>query len=271
MGELGPERTPKGGSVPPPALLSAEQTTTHTQILRLALAADESRRYWEHADPALSPAERLDRAFEQRWFGTKSVERVRLLLNNFTLRYDAYPGALVVLRRMHRMEAPLRLLVCHWHLQLADPTYRRFTGRFLVERRSRPGSPATVSRDAVMRWVEEQAPGRWAAATLTQFATKLLSAASEVGLVGGPPDPRELVLPRVPDRALEYGLHLLRELRFEGGLLSNPYLASVGLGPDALEVRLRGLSCVEHRRMGDMHELSWEHPSLLEWENRTHE
>src|SRR5262245_19593661 len=102
-------------------------------------------------------------AFEQRWFGAKSLERVRTLLANFAARYEAYPQALAVLRRWPGMEPQVRKLICHWHLQLADPVYRRFTGRFLVERRE--GAEKAVDRDVVLRWVTRTYPDRWGAAT----------------------------------------------------------------------------------------------------------
>jgi hypothetical protein len=245
----------------------AEQTEFHTRILRLALGIEESRAYWERVDPAvaaLAPGERAARAFDERWFGPKSVERVKLLLANFAVRYDAYPPALAVLHRWNRMDGVTRALVCHWHLQLADPLYRRFSGEFLVARRAAPGV-SEIRRDVVVRWVEERVPGRWGASTIIQFASKLLSAAFEAGLVGGTRDPRPIVLPRVSDLALGYCLHLLREVRFEGSLLANPYLASVGLGSDVVEARLRTLAGVRHHRMGDLHEFEWDAASLAEW------
>ena len=77
--------------------------------------------------------------------------------------------------------------------------------------------------------VADQGPGRWTMATKVQFASKLLSAAYAAGLVASRRDPRPLTVPRVPDDALEYLLYLLREVEFEGTLLDNPYVASVGL------------------------------------------
>ena len=49
----------------------SETTEIHTRILRLPLAAAESRVYWEHVDPAVVNSERAKLAFEQRWFGAK--------------------------------------------------------------------------------------------------------------------------------------------------------------------------------------------------------
>ncbi len=113
----------------------SEVTEIHTQLIRFALGVEESRSYWEHIDPSVPPADRALLAFEQRWFGSKSLERIRFLLTSFAKRYDAFPEALAVLRRWRGMDASTRQLVCHWHLQLSDPLYRRFTGDFLVARR----------------------------------------------------------------------------------------------------------------------------------------
>ena len=98
-----------------------EETVVHTRILRLALGIEESRAYWTHVDPTLPAAPRAIQAFEQRWFGAKSLHRVRTLLANFAARYDAYPDALSVLRRWRSMDLPTRQVLCHFHLQLTDP------------------------------------------------------------------------------------------------------------------------------------------------------
>ena len=123
----------------------AEATELHTRILRLALGVEESREYWANVDPTVPAASRARVAFEQRWFGARSADRVQTLLSYFSARFDAFPPALDVLRRWRAMDPPTRRLVCHWHLQLSDPLYRRFTGEFLVERRS----SSSVLRSAV--------------------------------------------------------------------------------------------------------------------------
>lgn len=244
------------------AVLS-EATAIHTQLIRFALGVEESRSYWEHADPALPAAGRAMVAFEQRWFGSKSLERVRFLLASFAKRYDAFPEALAVLRRWRSMDAPARQVVCHWHLQLSDPLYRRFTGEFLVARRGM--REPRIDRDGVLRWLKAELPGRWAEATAVQVASKLLSATSEAGLISPKRDPRALLLPKVPDVALGYLLHLLRSLRFAGTLTENPYLASVGLSEGFLEQRLRALRGVTFRRLGSVTELEWDAATLTEW------
>lgn len=244
----------------------SEATLVHTRILRLALGIEESRSYWEHLDVGVPVAKRSLLAFEQRWFGNKSLDRVRFLVANFVDRYDAYPEALGVLRRWQSMDAPTRQVICHWHLQLEDPLYRRFTGSFLVARRDqREAREGQVDRDIVLRWVKQEWPARWAEATNVQFASKLLSAASEAGILSPKRDPRALLTPKVTDLALGYLLHLLRGLRFDGTLTANPYLASVGLMGGLLDQRLRSLPGIVFRRMAHLTEFEWETPTLAAW------
>jgi len=245
----------------------SETTDVHTRILRLALGIEESRSYWEHVDPAVPVADRALTAFDQRWFGSKSLERVRFLLSNLGDRYDAYPEALGVLRRWRSMEASERQVICHWHLQLSDPLYRRFTGKFLVERRAL--RDPKVDRDIALRWVKNEFPDRWSEATCVQFASKLLSAASEAGVISPKRDPRALLLPKVPDLALAYLIHVLRGLRFGGTLTENPYLASVGLVEGFLDQRLRALPGISFRRMGQLTEFDWQAPTLTAWAEAT--
>ncbi len=75
-----------------------EETVVHTRILRLALGIEESRAYWTHVDPTLPAAPRAIQAFEQRWFGAKSLHRVRTLLANFAASLRG-PVSLVVKSR----------------------------------------------------------------------------------------------------------------------------------------------------------------------------
>jgi hypothetical protein len=235
----------------------------HTRILRLALGVEDSRSYWEHVDPSVPAVQRALVAFEQRWFGSKSLERVRFLISCFVDRYDSFPEALAVLRRWRSMDAATRQALCHWHLQLSDPIYRQFTGKFLVDRRGL--RDAKIDRDVVVRWVKGEFPGRWSDATVVQFASKLLSAASEAGLVSPKRDPRALLFPKVPDVALAYMLYLLRGLRYAGTLTENLYLASVGLSEGFLDQRLRALSGLTFRRMAHLTEFEWAAPDLASW------
>jgi hypothetical protein len=247
----------------PPRERPSEASAAHTRILRLALGVEDSRSYWENVDPSVPVAQRALVAFEQRWFGSKSLERVRFLVSCFVDRYDSFPAGLAALRRWRSMDAATRQVLCHWHLQLSDPLYRRFTGSFLVARRGL--FDAKVDRDVVVRWVKGEFPERWSDATVVQFASKLLSAASEAGLVSPKRDPRALLYPKVPDVALAYLLYLLRGLRFAGTLTENPYLASVGLSEGFLDQRLRALAGLTFHRMAHLTEFEWAAPDLETW------
>ena len=165
------------------------------------------------------------------------------------------------------MDVVSRQVVCHWHLQLSDPMYRRFTGNFLVERRG--SANPKVDCDIVLRWVKGEFSGRWGEATCVQFASKLLSAASEAGLISPKRDPRALLLPKVPDIALAYLLHLLRGVSFAGTLTENPYLASVGLVEGFLDQRLRSLPGISFHRMAKLTDFEWAAPTLAAWAEAT--
>lgn len=245
----------------------AEVDVVHARLLRLALGVEESRAYWEHVDPAVPFDQRAEVAFESRWLGAKSLERVRFILANFAQRYDAFPTALEVLRRWRSMDGPTRQAICHVHLQLSDPIYRAFTGAFLVERRAL--REPRVDRDATLRWVKATFPDRWSEATCVQFASKLLSAASEAGVISAKRDPRALLFPKVPDVALAYILYLLRGTRIQGTLVDNPYLVSLGLVDGFLDQRLSKLAGLAFHRMGTLFELEWGYPTLTAWAEAT--
>jgi hypothetical protein len=133
----------------------------------------------------------------------------------------------------------------------------------LLQRRA--SADAKVDRDAVLRWVRSEHAGRWSESTCVQFASKLLSAVAEAGLVSERRDPRSLVFPRVTDDALAYLLQLLRETSFVGTMTDNPYLSSVGLTEGLLDQRLRALPGLTYRRMAQLTELSWAAPNLASW------
>lgn len=240
----------------------AEVVEPHSRLLRCSLCIDESRAYWAHIDPA-APRASAREAFGRSWFGAKSEAWTTELLANMRVRFDAYPASLRTLARWRSMTLDARRIICHFHVQLTDPLYRMFTGAFLAERRVE-GRP-DLHRQKVIDWTAEHGPPRWAVKTQLQFATRLLSCASAAGLLRGTRDPRTLLLPRVPDVALEYVLYALRGLRFHGSLVENPYLASLGLVGGALAERLRGLAAVGMRRIGDVHEIDWRFPDLDSW------
>ena len=243
----------------------AEVTSIHTRLLKCALEVEDSRAYWSHRDGSDRPA--ADVAFSEYWFGARSMSRVEVLLTNFRARFDAYPQALRVLHAWRHMSPPTRSAVCHWHLQLADPLYRAFSGEFLVKRRD--GPRPEVTRDLVTEWVADQGPGRWTMATKIQFASKLLSSAYAAELVRSKRDPRPLGVPQVPDEALEYLLHLLREVTFEGSLMDNPYLASVGLDGSVLTDRLATLPSLRFGSQAGVVHFGWRYDSLEAWAQAT--
>lgn len=245
-----------------PLSYGAEVIATHTRLLRVSLGLEESRAYWEHrrfASPKLGLA---TVAFEERWFGNKSMARVQRLLSEFSHRYDAYPVALAVLTHWQPIDLVTRQNLCHWHLQLADPTYRRFTGTYLEQRRCQK---ATVDRDMVTRWVVSTIGSDWASATSQRMATGLLTAAAAAGLCTAGSRSRALSYPQITDEALTYWLYFLRHLNFEGTLRSNPYLASVGLSEGFLEQRLRKLPDISFKRMAELHDFGWAYPDLKTW------
>jgi hypothetical protein len=229
----------------------------------VTLAEPESRAYWQHVTLSVPLEERLAQAFEQRWFGARTMARVREIMSTLSQRFDALPDALTALRSWRSIPVDARVLVCHWHVQFSDPVYRAFTGTYLAQRRAE--GRATVDRDQVERWVHATWGERWAAATRLKFAGNLLTAAGEAGLVVGRTAPRKIVTPRVPEEALAYVLHLLREVRIEGHFLDNPYLASVGLDPTSLPPRLTSLRDVHYRQLGDVVDFEWSSPSLRAW------
>ena len=243
----------------------SEITAIHTRLQKCTLEVENSRAYWQHADPEGERAS-AQVAFEEYWFGARSLPRVKVLLASFRTRFDAFPAALSVLRRWTEMEPDTRRLICHWHLQLSDPLYRAFTGNFLVQRRDLPRSD--ITQELAIRWTEQQAPGRWSPSTLMQFGSRLLSCAHGAGLVTAIHDPRPLAFPRVEAPALGYLMYLLRGVDFAGTLLDNPYTASVGLSGRILEERLRSLPGMSFRRQGALVDFSWSHDDLAVWAAR---
>jgi hypothetical protein len=245
----------------------AEVTQFHTRLLRVSLALDESRAYWEHirldAWLDMPKPEQAVLAFEGRWFGSKSLERVKQLMAAFGHRYEAYPSAIAVLSQWQPSDPITRQNICHWHLQLTDPMYRAFTGEFLERRRSQ--STATINRDIAARWVSQNLPTEWASATVLRMATALITSATAAGLCDRTSGNRTLSYPKVTDEALAYWLYFLRALKFEGKLLANAYLASVGLSDRTLEDRLSHLPGLTFSRMGDLHEFQWQYIDLAGW------
>lgn len=242
--------------------MGSESTKLHTRILRYELGADDARVYWKRHHAGLSANE----AFEHYWFGAKSMPRVENILSNMEARFGAYPNALAVLERWTTMSPRTRAMICHWHTQLADPFYRSFTADFLVERREL--GYLAVTREQVSEWVSGVFP-QWAAATTRTATSKLLTTAFKAGLIESGRSPRTLTYPLVEDLALEYILYLLRETTFEGSILRNPYLVSVGLVESDLTYRLRKLHGIDFKQQGSIVEFGWRYDDLTEWGRAT--
>ena len=244
----------------PPAR-AKEEGRLHTRVLKCTLETANSRIFW--AESVAQQSMQAEAAFEEGWFGHRSLTRLRELLTNLRARYEAFPSALQVLRSWQGMGGDTQKLICHWHLQLSDSLYRQFSGSFLPERLLQ-GQP-TVSKQQVVTWLGEAGGGRWSGSTRLQLASKLLSTANSAGLIQGKRDPRPIVFPLVPDDALSYLLHLLREVDFEGTVLANPYLRSVGLEGSLLNDRLKRLPDLSYGRQGDLVDMGWKHRDLSAW------
>lgn len=240
-----------------------ESEKAHARLRQVSLAVEESWLYWQHARPDVAANSRVEQAFAERWFGSKRMSRVRVLLYTFAERFDAYPPALEVLHLWCPTDLDTRRAICHWHTQLSDPFYRRFTGDFLPSRWSR--REPTVDSDAIVRWVEGEVGERWSPATTLRYAQGLLAAATEAGLCREGAGKRALMAPRVPDDALTYLLYLLRAIDRRGGMLDSPYLTSVSLGGVLLEQQLRRLSALSYRRHGELHDFGWRFDDLRAW------
>lgn len=247
----------------PISMVGAEVQDFHTRLLRVSLALEDSQIYWQHWK-SLSQSENPSLlAFENRWFGSKSLNRVKLLLATFHHRYDPYLEAIQVLSAWCPRDPISRQNLVHWFTQLSDPIYRRFTGSFLANRRLQ--TDPIINRDIVARWVPQAIQADWASATTLRMATALITCATAAGLCQETTGNRRLTYPQVSDEALVYWLYVLRSLKFDGSLLENPYFASVGLSEGGLEQRVRRLQGLSFNRMGDLHEFNWQYPVLKDW------
>ena len=240
-----------------------EVLQSHTRLLRTSLLTDESRSYWEHLRLDIPKEQRTTIAFEERWFGSKSIARVHLLLNELNHRFDAYPAALKLLLDWQPANPLTRQNIAHWHLQLTDPTYRRFTSAFFEQRRSQ--GLLEIDRDIVTRWLIQEFKLDWARVTLQRMASSLLTTAAAAGLCSSGTGSRTIAYPKVTDEALGYWLYFLRHLAFVGSLIENPYLRSVGLIDSSLEQRVRQLPGFAFSSMNDLYDFGWQYSDLSSW------
>ncbi|MCL2823799.1 MAG: DUF1819 domain-containing protein [Polyangiaceae bacterium] len=227
----------------------SEATALHTQLLRFTLEASACVAYWSKTKPQQSRADFTKLAAKRRWFGDRSPARLKKLIEELSARFDRFPDAVNVLRDWKHMSRGTSKLVCHWHLQLSDPVYRWFTGDLLPGLRSAGVRCAT--REIAAGWLDRVVSERWADSTKLKFASNLITATSEAGLVAPPTQGRAILLPDVPDDALAYILHLLLNTEFAGSLTDNPYLRSVGMDGPRLVDAVGRLSGGRHVENGD--------------------
>ena len=231
-------------------------------MMKCTLEIEPSRSYWQlwgSVDGSITN----EKAFEESVFGSKTYLRVKCLLADMRHRYDAYPFALEVLGKCRPIELSDRALICHWHTQLSDPIYRKFTGEYLVERYYSPAG--NVDNDMVSRWIELTVPDRWQISTRNKIASKMLTSALTVGIIGSNRNPRPIHFPRVSDLAITYLMYLLREIQYEGTAIRNPYLASVGLDQEEAIRRIRAIRELGFSRQGDLIHFDWKHDSMMNW------
>ena len=241
---------------------AAEVTKFHTRLLKCDLAVDECRVYWQHASlDGKNPDP--ETAFSEYWFGARSLPRVRMLLAALRERFDPWPETLRVLAGWKTMSPFARRLICHWHLQLADPLYRQFTGVYLPQRRG--VGQLGIRRTVVVQWIDQLCPARWQISTRIQFARKLLHSAEQAGLLVTGDDTAELQTMRIDDFSLTYLIYLLRFTQFEGTLLQNPYVASLGLDADEIIARFRRIPAIGFQRQSGLQEFNWQYDSVEFW------
>ncbi len=246
----------------PEAKRYRETTEIHPRLVKCPLLIEESRAFWERAIAGGPPPSRQE-AFDQYWFGAKSMSWIKELIHNLQSRFGAFPEALQVLHRWPSMTPETRSAICHWHVQITDPVYRAFSGDFLVARRD--AANPDIHRSTVVSWIEKNGNPNWTLPTRKKLATRLLSVAYCAGLIAERRDPRTPMFPRIADEALAYILYLLRIITFSGTLLDNPYLRSVGLSGPSLDSRLRKLASLKFQRAAGVVELNWQYPDLAAW------
>jgi len=240
----------------------AESTEPHTRMMKCTLEVEPSRAYWAECGLTGGPITK-EHAFERAIFGSKTFLRVDRLIADLRHRYDALPFTLPVLGHWREMDPVDRVLICHWHTQLADPIYRKFAGEFVVSRAN--GLRPIVDSDMTIAWIEAQVPERWQYPTKSKIASKMMTSAMTAGILASNRDPRTIQFPRVSDLALTYLMYVLRNVHFVGTMVANPYLASVGMDSDEVTRRLRLLPAVGLRRQGELIEFQWLHDNLEQW------
>lgn len=242
-----------------------EATKIHTRMINDTLLEERSQSFWKNID--LDNKQNLvEVAYNNYWFGSANKATIKRTLNNFHVRYSAFPHCLAALKKWEDIDIKERALVCHWHMQLSDVLYRRFTSEFIPSRFIY--KPAAFHKDQVQQWVYGFMGEKWAGSTQAQMASKMMSTIRSVGYVSK--DSKtiiELRYPTVNQRALQYLLYALREITFQGSILENPYLKSVGLTGSFLISQINQTTTISVNQLADVTSLEWKYPNLLGWMN----
>lgn len=240
----------------------SETVEAHTRMMKCTLEVEPSRSYWKACATNGGPISK-EQAFENAVFGSKTYLRIERLMADMRHRYDDFPFALEVLGKWSHMELSDRVLICHWHTQLVDPIYRKFTGEYLVERYFGPSG--TVDNDLAYHWIEVEVPGRWQIPTRKKIASKMLTSAQTAGIVSPNRNLKTIKFPRVSDLALTYLMYLLKEISYAGTAINNPYLASVGIDSEEAIRRLRKIQHLGFCRQGELISFEWHYSNMLDW------
>ena len=208
-----------------------EITEPHTGLLRLGLAVPQSVVFWSRASSEAPAKELVVRALEESWYPELSQARTDYLVKQLERRFP-YPVRQKLGFRS-RSDQSANQLICHWHLQLVDPLYRRFTQEFLLSRWS--AAEASVNLEQSEAWVRSLETTRdWKSVTVRRLASGLLSAAGEAGLCSGSGrGDRQLRLPQVQPSESDYLTALLEMAGVPSHLPE--YLISVGVSLEVEE------------------------------------
>lgn len=244
-------------------MINTEVTQIHTRLLRSTLLEEDSQNYWrQHLHNQTS--DEVNLAYDNYWFGSANKATIKRTLTNLHARYINFPNCLEVLNLWKNMTVKERAIICHWHVQLSDVLYRRFTSEFIPSRFIY--TPPTFHKDQAQQWVYSYMGAKWAGSTQAQLASKMMSCIRSTGLVASESkDTIQLQYPLISNHCLTYILYALREISFQGNMLENPYLKSVGLTGSFLISQINQSSALSVQQIGDTISFEWKYPSLVEW------
>ena len=88
-----------------------EARKIHTRMGKISLALSDSRVYWRRSQAGVDAGRLVDKAFDERWYGSKARTRVIVLHRAFAERFDPFPEALDVLRAWRGMDFATHRLI----------------------------------------------------------------------------------------------------------------------------------------------------------------